>query len=146
MISQIAAEFRNFLQQKFVRFCIVGGLAFLIDAGSARGLVMFLRPMLAVSGSYLLACIFHYTLSKCWTFGGRHDNTPRRIASYALVNLITLLVNTALSMGMLRLLHGNIILAKTCALPPTSVLGFVLLRKFVFSAHPTGGFPCEDGR
>jgi putative flippase GtrA len=116
----------------FVRFCVVGGVAFLIDAGCARLFIEVVPKVLAVALSYLLSCLFHYTCTKYWTFKEKEAASVRQIWAYAWVNLVTLLVNTTVSTWMLTAFHQNVYVAKAVALPPTSILGFVLLRYFVF--------------
>ena len=84
-------------QHRFIRFCLVGGIAFLIDAGCARLFLEFLPKIAAVSLSYLLSCLFHYTCSKHWTFRDKESASMRQVRAYAWVNLVTLLLNTAVS-------------------------------------------------
>ena len=126
-------------EHRFVRFCVVGGVAFLIDAGFARLFLKFLPQLLAVSASYFLSCVFHYTCSKYWTFQDKEVVSHRQIWAYAWVNLCTLVVNASISTWMLKAFQLDVYFAKAIALPPTSALGFVLLRYFVFRPKKEAG-------
>jgi putative flippase GtrA len=118
--------------KRFVRFCIVGGLAASIDAGGARLLINFLPKLFVLGLSYVCACIFHYIFSKRWTFQDQQGVTTQQVTVYVGANIITLVINTSLSLLFLDLFHQNIVLAKLFALPLTSLVGFLLLRSFVF--------------
>jgi putative flippase GtrA len=118
--------------KRFGRFCVVGGMAFSIDAGGARLFITFLPKVLALGLSYLCACVFHYTFSKRWTFEHQQAVTIKQIKAYAGVNVVTLVTNTSLSFLFLGLLHQNVVLAKFFALPLTTLVGFTLTRSFVF--------------
>ncbi len=120
-------------EHRFVRFCVIGGMAFVIDAGCASIFLHFLPKVAALAFAYLLSCLFHYTCSKQWTFRDETQVSMRQIGAYAWVNLTTLVINTTLSAWLLQVFEQNVIFAKAVALPPTSVIGFFLLRWFVFS-------------
>lgn len=119
-----------------VRFGVIGGAAFLIDAGGAWVYLHFLPKLAALALAYLGSCVFHYLCSKRWTFGDRTRVTARQIWAYALTNLTTLAMNTVLSAWLLERTGHQLLLSKAIALPPTSVLGFFLLRGFVFARPP----------
>ncbi len=118
-----------------MRFCIIGTVAFVIDAGCARIFINFIPKVIALGLSYLLSCCFHYTFSKRWTFEDRTNHSLGKIWAYAWVNLVTLLTNVTLASFFMNLFEQNVILAKALALPPTSLLGFLLLRLFVFRSQ-----------
>lgn len=119
-------------EHRGVRFCVIGGSAFLIDVGCASFLVRVMPKVPALALAYLASCIFHFLCSKHWTFSDRSNVSVRQIWAYTVTNLTTLAVNTALSTWLLHQTDGNILLAKAIALPPTSVLGYAMLRGFVF--------------
>ena len=118
--------------ERFLRYCCVGLGAFAIDTFSAWSLLKLIPEVLAVASGYTLASVFHYTFSKGWTFSDERKSTAAKVLAYAGVNLTTLAVNTSLTVVFLKIYNGNILLAKSLALPPTLLLGFGLLRLFVF--------------
>lgn len=126
------AWFREWGIKRLFRFGCVGLTAFCIDAFTSWLLLKSMPEIPAVMGGYALASVFHYTFSKGWTFSDKRKSTLAKVLAYAGVNLTTLVVNSSLSVVFLQAFHGNILLAKACALPPTSLMGFVLLRLFVF--------------
>jgi putative flippase GtrA len=123
------------LQYRFFKFGLIGGLAFLIDTGCAWFFLMFLPSEAALALSYFISCLFHYSFSKRWTFRDSAKVSARQVWAYAWVNLATLITNTALSSFSLRFVYSNVFLAKALALLPTSLLGFLLLRAFVFHSR-----------
>ena len=135
-----------FSAHRFVRFCIVGSLAYFIDAGSAWVLLKFLPKVAALALSYLFSCLFHYSCTKRWTFRDPSKVSVQQVWDYTWVNLATLVINTTLSAWLLQIFENNVFLAKAVALPPTSLVGFFLLRWFVFRtgelhAHDESNIP-----
>lgn len=122
-------------QPRFVRFYAIGGLTFLIDVCCAWMLLKFLPKVAALALSYMSCCLFHYVCSKHWTFRDTTRVSARQLWAYAWSNLITLVTNTALSAWLLELFGQNVFFAKAVALLPTSVVGFLLLRWFVFPSR-----------
>ena len=54
--------------QQFIRFCIVGGVCFLIDASVYYVARLFLPYQIALISSYLISLCFNYFLTIYWTF------------------------------------------------------------------------------
>ncbi len=54
--------------RQFIRFCIVGGICFLIDAAVYYVARLFLPYQIALISSYLISLCFNYFLTIYWTF------------------------------------------------------------------------------
>jgi len=54
--------------RQFIRFCIVGGICFLIDAAVYYVARLFAPYQIALISSYLISLCFNYFLTIYWTF------------------------------------------------------------------------------
>ena len=54
--------------RQFIRFCIVGGICFLIDAAVYYVARLFLPYQIALISSYLISLCFNYFLTIYWAF------------------------------------------------------------------------------
>lgn len=73
---------------QFVRFCLVGGLGFMLDAGVLMGLVsMGWHPLLARLLSFLVAATGTWLLNRSFTFSNApRDGAGRQWFHYLTVN------------------------------------------------------------
>lgn len=84
---------------QFFRYCFVGGLAFVIDAGS---LVVFKEALgmntnLAAVISFILGLTVNYLLSTCWIFkNSKIKNRFAEFTAFAAIGIIGLLMNVAI--------------------------------------------------
>ncbi len=85
------------LASQLARFCIVGALAFVVDAGIVQALVGWRdwNPYLARLVSYLCAATTAWWLNRHYTFGAGEDPIHREWAKYLLVNVSGGAVNYA---------------------------------------------------
>jgi len=119
---------------RVVRFCVVGGVVFAVDFGAIWMFKQFLPRLVAVAIAYLIAVAIHYSLNKWWVFGAGQRFCGRELARYGLMVAACWLLTILTVAGALRLLTDNVFIAKGLAIPPTMVLGFVMMRSFVFRA------------
>lgn len=79
------------LLPEFLRFCVVGTIGFVVDAGSLQGLVTLggLNPYLGRLGSYLLAATTTWWLNRRFTFTASTDQRwQRQWVRYLVVNAV----------------------------------------------------------
>lgn len=81
--------------KRFLRFCVVGGAAFFVDAGVLMALTSGagLDPYLARVGSFLAAASFTWWLNRRYTFEARHRPTGAEWAAYVGLMVIGASVN-----------------------------------------------------
>lgn len=130
--------FRSSLFRRILRFLVVGAIAFLVDFTCARSFIEYLPRLPSLILAYIMSCIFHYTCSKYWAFNDGSPISVRQVWLYALVNITTLTINTAVASLMLGYFNQGLFTAKAVALPPSSILGFFLLRWLVFKNQKKG--------
>ena len=114
------------------RFCLVGGLVFLVDLSMLWLWSHFTPPLVAVSVAYLIAVTVHFCFNKWWVFQNRSSAYSAQLLKYLLTVFCCWLCTVAVFSVALRWLTTNIYLAKLLAIPPTTLLGFVLMKLFVF--------------
>jgi putative flippase GtrA len=120
-----------------LRFCVAGGVVFACDFALIWIFHKVMPSLLAVSLAYFLAVALHFCLNKWWVFAARDPLSPAQIGRYVATVLATWLGTVVVFKGALATVTGNIFVAKALAIPPATVLGFLLMRWFVFRP-PTG--------
>ncbi len=115
-----------------VRFCLVGALVFGLDFGALWFFHQFLPRLAAVSVAYFVAVSFHYVLNKWWVFASRTADHTAELGRYVLMVVVCWLCTVAIVWLALRFFTPNVFAAKALAVPPATLLSFLLMRRFVF--------------
>lgn len=103
-LNIILSKLRSERQSKIgeiVRFCIVGGIATLLQYGAYLLLLCWLRPTPANTAGYLLGFLFNYIATTRFTF--RVKPTARRGVGFVAANVVNYLLQTLLLAIFLRL-------------------------------------------
>lgn len=122
-----------------IRFLAVGSTVAAVDFLLVWVLHFFLRPLVAVSIAYLAAVVCHFVLNKFWVFRCRRSDYGKQLVQYGLNVFCCWLVTVVIVRLCLHTFTGNILVAKLCAIPPATVLGFLGLQLMVFRHRPRGG-------
>jgi len=107
-------------------------LVFAVDFAGIWAFKQVLPRLAAVAVAYLLDVAVHYCLNKWWVFSARKSFCHRELLRYGITVALCWISTVALVAAGLRLLTPNVFLAKALAVPPVTVLGFALMRWFVF--------------
>jgi putative flippase GtrA len=95
---------------KFVLFCIVGGLAFLIDIGFVNLFFFFGLPFpIARAFSIFLALVFNFFVNRNFTFGAGDKLIRKQIGPYMVVYVIANLINLFSSILIVDLVGESIL-------------------------------------
>jgi len=123
---------------RLVRFCVVGGTVAVVDFSTVWLLSHFLRPLVAVSIAYVVGVTCHFLLNKFWVFQCRRSDYIRQVMQYLTVVLSSWLTTIVIVHLCLSTITQNILIAKLFAVPPATLVAFVLMQFFVFrkSHHP----------
>jgi putative flippase GtrA len=80
---------------RFLRFCIVGGAGFMVDAIVLLALILgfALNPILARVFSFGIAVLFTFELNRRWVFGAREKHLVAAFTSYLGVQCAGFLCN-----------------------------------------------------
>ena len=124
---------------RVIRFLTVGSTVAAIDFSLVWLLHLFLRPLVAVSIAYLAAVMCHFLLNKFWVFRCRRSDYGKQLLQYGLNVFCCWLVTIAIVRFCLNTFTTNILVAKLCAIPPATLLGFLGLQLMVFRHRPSGG-------
>jgi len=117
---------------RFARYCGVGALGFLIDAGFLLWLIEYLAldPYLARVFSILLALTMTWAMHRTWTFASANPDRLGEWSRFAVVNGAGSVLNYSVYSAILLSLPGT---APLAALAAGSVLA--LLANFLGSRH-----------
>src|SRR5438477_481217 len=131
----MAALVRSILlvRKKLFRFCVVGGLVALADFSLIWIFVMLMPRLVAVGVAYILAVTLHFLLNRWWVFAAAENPAGSQLARYAVAVAACWLCTIGITGFALTSFTGNVFLAKALAIPPVTLMGFVLMRSFVFA-------------
>jgi putative flippase GtrA len=117
---------------------VVGGTVAVVDFSTVWLLSHFLRPLVAVSIAYFVGVTCHFLLNKFWVFQCRRSDYIRQVMQYLTVVLSSWLTTIVIVHLCLSTITQNILIAKLFAVPPATLVAFVLMQFFVFrkSHHP----------
>jgi putative flippase GtrA len=117
---------------RFLRFCIVGATVAGIDFGLVWLLRGHLPPLLAVSIAYLTAVCCHFLLNKMWVFQCRRSDYVRQLMQYFAVVVASWLTTITIVDLCLSSFTSNVLIAKLFAVPPATLVAFLLMHFLVF--------------
>lgn len=131
---------------RLCRFGGVGGLVFAVDFALIWLFQRVLPPLAAVSLAYGLAVTLHFLLNKLWVFEARQPVAGRELGRYGLTVLACWAATVGVVGAALHTVTASVLLAKALALPPATLLGFLLMRRFVFppASAAAGSGPGKD--
>jgi putative flippase GtrA len=113
----------------------VGATVAAIDFSLLWVLSRWLPPLMAVSIAYLTAVSCHFLLNKMWVFRCSRTDYAKQVAQYALGVAACWLTTLGIVRISLSTITENILLAKLIAVPPATLVGFLMLRFFVFGSR-----------
>ena len=123
---------------RFLRFCIVGATVAAIDFTLVWLLSSRIPPLVAVSVAYLTAVCCHFLLNKMWVFRCRRSDYMRQLMQYFAVVVASWLTTITIVHFCLSGFTTNVLIAKLFAVPPATLVAFLLMQLFVFRKQKTG--------
>jgi putative flippase GtrA len=119
---------------RIMRFVVVGGLAAVVQFLVLAALKSHLTAWLAFSGSFVCSTATHYALNRFWALPSSRRDTGRQFGEY----LLTVAVSYGINVGAFQLCHYGLGLtvmwAAVFAIPPSTIVVFLLLNYRVFRA------------
>ena len=103
-----------------------------IDFGLVWLLNGRLSPLVAVSIAYFTAVCCHFLLNKMWVFQGLRNDYIRQLIQYFAVVIASWSTTILIVHLCLSNFTTNVLIAKLYALPPATLVAFVLMHFFVF--------------
>jgi putative flippase GtrA len=123
-------------QARFLRFLVVGGTAAIVDFATFSGARLILPRIATFVLAYLASTTAHYLLNRFWALPSHREDHARQFLEYIGVALLNLGIRYALFWLCRTQLHLGDLLSYAIALPPTTVIVFILLHLRVFRAAP----------
>jgi putative flippase GtrA len=117
---------------RFLRFCLVGAAVAAIDFGLLWLLIGRIPPLVAVSIAYFTAVCCHFLLNKMWVFRCRRSDYIRQLMQYSTVVVASWLTTITIVHLCLSSFTTNVLIAKLFAVPPATLVAFLLMQLFVF--------------
>ena len=117
---------------QLIRFCVTGATVFVFDFSMLWLFHFFLPKLVAVSIAYILGVTLHFCLNRWWVFQAGYLHAGGQVARYSLNVAACWLCTVSIVWLVLHALTGNVFIAKAIAIPPTTLLAFLLMRFFVF--------------
>ena len=118
--------------KRLIRFCTVGAFVLALDLCMVYFLSSFLSPTPAVTISYLIAVNAHFWLNRVWVFEAKTPISALEFFRYGSAVLICLGCTISTVWVVLHFISSKVLIAKAIAVPPTTLLSFLLMRTFVF--------------
>jgi len=121
--------------RQLLRFALVGGTTYVLTVAAFCFLNKELATgrLTAATLSYFLGIAFHFTANKLFTFGNCKPGLHIQVLRYGMVCAINYLISMACLELLVRKCNVPATLAFGLSVATTTVLGYVLLRFWVFA-------------
>jgi putative flippase GtrA len=110
----------------------VGAAVASIDFGLVWLLIGHLPPLIAVSLAYFTAVCCHFLLNKMWVFQCRRSDYIRQLIEYSAAVIASWVTTLTIVHLCLSSFTSNVLIAKLFAVPPATLIAFLLMQLFVF--------------
>ncbi len=124
-------------QVRFARFVAVGGGSLLVQLGVIRLLRGQVAENIAFSISWLVSTATHYAANRFWALPSARRDSGRQFAEYLFAVALSYLINFAAFRGCRELLGMSVAWSVVCAVPPSTMVVFLLLNYRVFRPGKT---------
>ena len=119
-------------QVRFLRFLTVGATAFVVQVLVMKLLLGRLGTNLAFTLSFVCSTSTHYCLNRFWALPSSRQDTRRQLGEYLTTVLISYAINLAVFHLCLDVIGLGKIWSTAVAVPPSTVVVFLLLNYRVF--------------
>jgi putative flippase GtrA len=124
---------------RLIRFCLVGGVVALFDFVLIWILIRGMPRLAAVAVAYLPAVSLHFCLNRWWVFAAADAPATGQLGRYGLTVVACWACTVGVTAFALATVTANVFLAKALAIPAATLLGFLLMRGYVFRRPPSSG-------
>ncbi len=120
------------MSPRFLKFLVVGGLGFVVDAGITMGLIRLgISPLVARPPAILAAMVFTWLANRQVTFAVRHRKTLGEVIRYSGVAIVAALLNYVIYSGLISLTVTPFV-AIVIATALVAVFSFFGYKRFAF--------------
>jgi len=122
-------------QVRFWRFLSVGGLSYLVQLASIALFRRWMGSDLAFTLSFVCSTSTHYCMNRFWALPSTRTDSSRQLLEYLGTAGLSYLIN----LGVFKLCHSvlglDALLSTAIAVPPSTVVVFLILHFRVFKKH-----------
>lgn len=121
-------------QWRFARFLIVGGTSYVVQVAAIKLFSIGFGTNVAFTLSFMCSTATHYALNRFWALPSARADVWRQARDYLGVSLISFVINFGLFRLCLDVVGLAEVWATAVAVPPSTVVVFLLLNYRVFRA------------
>lgn len=119
-------------QVRFWRFLTVGGVSYVVQVATIALFRLWMGSDLAFTLSFICSTTTHYLMNRFWALPSERRDSAKQLLEY----LGTACVSYVINIGVFKLCHNildlHAILATAIAVPPSTVVVFLILNYRVF--------------
>ena len=119
-------------QVRFARFLTVGATAYVVQVLAIKLFLQWFGTNVAFTLSFCCSTLTHYSLNRFWALPSVRHDTWRQAREYLGAAAISFVINLAVFHLCLDVFHLGKIWATAIAVPPSTVVVFLLLNYRVF--------------
>ncbi|PTX92598.1 GtrA family protein [Opitutus sp. ER46] len=119
---------------RFIRFLVVGGTAYVVQWVTTKVFTWWMPTNLAFTAGFICSTSTHYTLNRFWALPSLRQDTWRQFREYLATAALSFVVNFALFRLCIDGFKLGPMWATAIAVPPSTVLVFLILNFRVFRA------------
>lgn len=121
-------------QWRLFRFLVVGGSTAVLQVAVISVLKRLMPELLAFTLSWMASTAAHYAANRFWALPSARHDSSKQFAEYLLTVAISWVVNTLAYFACRNTLGMSVEWATLWAIPPSTVIVFLLLNYRVFRA------------
>ncbi len=121
-------------QVRFARFLAVGGTAYVVQVLTIKLFLLWLGTDAAFTLSFICSTLTHYSLNRFWALPSVRHDTWRQLREYLGTALLSYIINLGVFHLCLDVFGFGKIWSTAIAVPPSTVVVFLLLNYRVFRA------------
>lgn len=122
-------------QVRFMRFLVVGGTAYGVQVLAIKLFLLWLGTNLAFTLSFACSTLTHYSLNRFWALPSPRRDTARQAREYLGAVVLSYVMNLSVFHLCVDGFGMGKVLATAVAVPPSTVVVFLLLNYRVFRAR-----------
>jgi putative flippase GtrA len=119
-------------QVRFARFLVVGATAYVVQVATMKLFLLGLGTNSAFTLAFICSTTTHYLLNRFWALPSVRVDTWRQLRDYLITAAISFVINFSLFHLCVDVFGVGRIWATAVAIPPSTVVVFLLLNYRVF--------------
>jgi putative flippase GtrA len=122
-------------QIRLLRFIVVGGGSALLQLAIVAVLKRYMGETLAFSISWFLSAAVHYLANRFWALPSSRVDIGKQFGEYLFTLALSYAINLGAFMAFRHWVGMNVEWATLCAIPPSTIVVFLMLNYRVFKVR-----------